>query len=147
MKKIYTTPKMPAVSNFKNSYSPYGFSFIKKLSLVSVAVFLSNASPVSACFACDLWGNVETYFGAGTNIHKSIAPTYIIDGNIYRDVGSAFLGVDRKFKSLKNAFDTAFIGWGTWKQQVDKKFEQILSDQLVKQDFGGTITIGANKGG
>ncbi|WP_180338240.1 YadA-like family protein [Bartonella mastomydis] len=144
MKKIYTTPKMPAVSNFKNSCSPYGFSFIKTLSLVSVAVFLSNASPVSAC---DLWGNVETYFGAGTNIRKSIAPTYIIDGSVYRDVGSAFLGVDRKFKSLKNAFDTAFIGWGTWKQQVDKKFEQILSDQLVKQDFGGTITIGANKGG
>nr|WP_166428917.1 YadA-like family protein [Bartonella saheliensis] len=152
MKKIYTTPKMPAVSNLKNSCSPHGFSFIKTLSLVSMAVFLSNASPVSAC---DLWGNVSTYFGGGADIRKSIAPVYIIDGGLYRDVGSAFLGVDRKFKSLKadfkleikNAFNTAFIGWETWKQQVDKQFQTILSDMLVKQDSGGTITIGANKGG
>nr|WP_273755730.1 YadA-like family protein [Bartonella sp. MM73XJBT.G] len=152
MKKIYTTPKMSAVNNLKNSCSPYGFSFIKTLSLVSVAVFLSNASPVSAC---DLWGNVSTYFGGGANVRKSIAPTYIIDGSLYRDVGSAFLGVDRKFKGLeadlkleiKNAFDTAFIGWGTWKQQIDKQFQTILSDMLVKQNTVGTITIGANKGG
>ncbi|UNF47150.1 YadA-like family protein [Bartonella krasnovii] len=152
MKKIYTTPKMSAVSGLKNSCSPYGFSFIKTLSLVSMAVFLSNASPVAAC---DLWGNVSTYFGGGANIRKSIAPIYVIDGNLYRDVGSAFSGVDRKFKGLesdlkleiKNAFDTAFIGWDTWKQQIDKQFQKVLSDMLVKQDAGGTITIGANKDG
>ncbi|WP_375673896.1 hypothetical protein, partial [Bartonella sp. TS82HLJMH] len=65
MKKIYTTPQTPAMSNLKNSCSSHGLPFIKTLSLVSVAVFLSNASPVSAC---DLWGNVATYFGGGANI-------------------------------------------------------------------------------
>ncbi|WP_273760745.1 YadA-like family protein [Bartonella sp. ML70XJBT.G] len=152
MKKIYTTQKIPAVSHLKNSCSPYGFSFIKTLSLVSMAVFLSNASPVSAC---DLWGNVATYFGGGADIRKSIAPIYVIDGRLYRDVGSAFAGVDRKFKGLaddiklevKNAFDAAFIGWGKWRNQVDQQFENILSNMLVKQNAAGTITIGAQRDG
>lgn len=126
MKKIYTTEKMSAVSNLKNSCSPYGFSFIKTLSLVSMAVFLSNASPVSAC---DLWGNVSMYFGGGADVRKSIAPTYIIDGSIYRDVGAAFVGVDRKFENLSS--DLKALEYNT----------------LVKQNSVKTITIGANRDG
>ncbi|WP_375648724.1 YadA-like family protein [Bartonella sp. MU70NMGDW] len=119
MKKIYTTPHTLAVSNLKNSCSSYRLPFIKTLSLVSVAVFLSNASPASAC---DLWGNVEQYFGGGTNIRKSIAPTYIINGKIYRDVGSALYGLQ------SYVADTRY-------------------DKLVKQDTSGLITIGADVGG
>ncbi|WP_375645330.1 YadA-like family protein [Bartonella sp. CL5QHWL] len=120
MKKIlYTTPHTLAVSNLKNSCSSYRLPFIKTLSLVSVAAFLSNASPV---FACDLWGNVEQYFGGGTNIRKSIAPTYIIRGKIYRDVASALYG-------LQN-----YVAESTY-------------DKFVKQDASGLITIGADVGG
>ncbi|WP_375681535.1 YadA-like family protein [Bartonella sp. AP60NXGY] len=119
MKKIYTTPHTLAVSNLKNSCSSYQLPFIKTLSLVSVAVFLSNASPV---FACDLWGNVAQYFGGGTNIRKSIAPTYIINGKIYRDVGSALYGLENYVAETRY-------------------------DKLVKQDASGLITIGADVGG
>ncbi|WP_375654119.1 MULTISPECIES: YadA-like family protein [unclassified Bartonella] len=119
MKKIYTTPHTLAVSNLKNSCSSYRLPFIKTLSLVSVAVFLSNASPV---FACDLWGNVAQYFGGGTNIRKSIAPTYIINGKIYRDVGSALYGLENYVAETRY-------------------------DKLVKQDASGLITIGADVGG
>ncbi|WP_375647958.1 YadA-like family protein [Bartonella sp. AA56HLJMS] len=119
MKKIYTTPHTLAVSNLKNSCSSYRLPFIKTLSLVSVAVFLSNASPV---FACDLWGNVAQYFGGGTNIRKSIAPTYIINGKIYRDVGSALYGLENYVAETRY-------------------------DKLVKQDSSGLITIGADVGG
>ncbi|WP_375646679.1 YadA-like family protein [Bartonella sp. TT29SHDZB] len=119
MKKIYTTPHTLAVSNLKNSCSSYRLPFIKTLSLVSVAAFLSNASPV---FACDLWGNVEQYFGGGTNIRKSIAPTYIINGKIYRDVGSALYGLQSYVAETRY-------------------------DKLVKQDASGLITIGADVGG
>ncbi|MCZ2159220.1 YadA-like family protein [Bartonella sp. 220] len=49
MKKIYTTKQTPAMSDFKSSCSPYRLPFMKTVSLISVAVFLSNASPVSAC--------------------------------------------------------------------------------------------------
>ncbi|UTO28532.1 YadA-like family protein [Bartonella harrusi] len=49
MKKIYTTKQTAAMSDFKSSFSPYRLPFMKTVSLVSVAVFLSNASPVSAC--------------------------------------------------------------------------------------------------
>ncbi|WP_375631737.1 MULTISPECIES: YadA-like family protein [unclassified Bartonella] len=120
MKKIlYTTPHTLAVSNLKNSCSSYRLPFIKTLSLVSVAAFLSNASPV---FACDLWGNVEQYFGGGTNIRKSIAPTYIIRGKIYRDVGSALYGLEN------------YVAESTY-------------DKFVKQDASGLITIGADVGG
>ncbi|WP_375677538.1 YadA-like family protein [Bartonella sp. AS69XJJH] len=119
MKKIYTTPHTLAVNNLKNSCSSYRLPFIKTLSLVSVAVFLSNASPASAC---DLWGNVEQYFGGGTNIRKSIAPTYIINGKIYRDVGSALNGLQSYVAETRY-------------------------DKLVKQDTSGLITIGANVGG
>ncbi|WP_375674216.1 YadA-like family protein [Bartonella sp. AA18HLJMS] len=126
MKKIYTTPHTLAVSNLKNSCSSYRLPFIKTLSLVSVAVFLSNASPV---FACDLWGNVAQYFGGGANIRKSIAPTYIISGGVYRDVGSAFEKVNREF------------------QGVYQQFQIISSNHLVQQNSAGTITVGATKGG
>ncbi|WP_375704597.1 hypothetical protein, partial [Bartonella sp. AD328YNZD] len=93
MKKIYNIPKMLEESDIKDFCSSYRLPFIKTLSLVSVAVFLSNASPVSAC---DAWGNVSQYFGAGTNILKDIAPTYIINGRVYRDVGSALYGLERE---------------------------------------------------
>ncbi|WP_375676565.1 YadA-like family protein [Bartonella sp. CB10SXKL] len=120
MKKIlYTTPHTLAVSNLKNSCSSYRLPFIKTLSLVSVAAFLSNASPV---FACDLWGNVAQYFGGGTNIRKSIAPTYIINGKIYRDVGSALYGLENYVAETRY-------------------------DKFVKQDASGLITIGADVGG
>ncbi|WP_375616960.1 YadA-like family protein [Bartonella sp. AP58NXGY] len=119
MKKIYNTPKMLEESDIKDFCSSYRLPFIKTLSLVSVAVFLSNASPVSAC---DAWGNVSQYFGAGTNILKSIAPTYIINGKVYRDVGSALYGLERY---------TA----------------EVAGNKLVKQDRSGLITIGANVGG
>ncbi|EJF75940.1 hypothetical protein ME7_01191, partial [Bartonella birtlesii LL-WM9] len=126
MKKIYTTSKTSAISNFKNFCSPYRSPFIKTISLVSMAVFLSNASPVSAC---DLWGNVSDYFGGGANVRKSIAPTYVIDGRVYRDVGSAFVGVDNEFKDIY------------------RQFSIISSNQLVQQNAIGTITVGANKDG
>ncbi|WP_375610960.1 MULTISPECIES: YadA-like family protein [unclassified Bartonella] len=116
MKKIYTTPRTLAVSNLKKSCSPYRLPFIKTLSLVSVAVFLSGASPVSAC---DAWGNISQYFGAGTNVLKDIAPTYIINGKVYRDVGSALYGLER----------------------------EVAGNNLVKQDSSGFITIGANARG
>ncbi|WP_375614794.1 YadA-like family protein [Bartonella sp. AC535YNZD] len=116
MKKIYTTPHTLAVSNLKKSCSPYRLPFIKTLSLVSVAVFLSGASPVSAC---DAWGNISQYFGAGTNVLKDIAPTYIINGKVYRDVGSALYGLER----------------------------EVAGNNLVKQDSSGFITIGANARG
>ncbi len=116
MKKIYTTPRTLAVSNLKKSCSPYRLPFIKTLSLVSVAVFLSGASPVSAC---DAWGNISQYFGAGTNVLKDIAPTYIINGKVYRDVGSALYGLER----------------------------EVVGNNLVKQDSSGLITIGANARG
>ncbi|WP_375668062.1 MULTISPECIES: YadA-like family protein [unclassified Bartonella] len=120
MKKIlYTTPHTLAVSNLKNSCSSYRLPFIKTLSLVSVAAFLSSASPV---FACDLWGNVAQYFGGGTNIRKSIAPTYIINGKIYRDVGSALYGLENYVAETRY-------------------------DKFVKQDASGLITIGADVGG
>ncbi|WP_208438228.1 hypothetical protein [Bartonella taylorii] len=126
MKKIYTTPKTPAISNSKTFPSPYRSPFIKTLSLVSVAVFLSNASPVSAC---DLWANVSDYFGAGTNVRKSIAPTYIISGGVYRDVGSAFARVDSEFRD------------------ISRQFNIVSSNMLVQQNSAETITVGANKGG
>ncbi|WP_375681662.1 MULTISPECIES: YadA-like family protein [unclassified Bartonella] len=167
MKKIYTTPHTLAVSNLKNSCSSYRLPFIKTLSLVSVAVFLSNASPVSAC---DKWGNVAEYFGGGANILKSVAPTYVIDGNVYRDVGSAFVGVNSAFRGVKNEFsnfklnigktikfevgtaiDNAFAGWGNvwgiYQREINNKIDKILSDMIVKQDAAGLITIGANKRG
>ncbi|WP_375671514.1 YadA-like family protein [Bartonella sp. SD1336NMGDW] len=167
MKKIYTTPHTLAVSNVKNSCSSHGLPFIKTLSLVSVAVFLLNASPVSAC---DTWGNVAKYFGGNANILKSVAPTYVIDGNVYRDVGSAFVGVDSAFRGVKNEFnnfkfnigktikfeigtaiDNAFAGWGNvwgiYQREINNKIDKILSDMIVKQDAVGTITIGANKWG
>ncbi|WP_208442129.1 YadA-like family protein [Bartonella raoultii] len=134
MKKIYTTSKMPTASHLKNSCSPYGFSFIKTLSLASVAIFLSNASPVSAC---DLWGNVATYFGGGADIRKSIAPVYIIDGKVYRDVGSAFAGVGSAFARWKNEVNTT----------INNKFNKLLLDQFVQQNAVGTITIGAQRDG
>ncbi|EJF79938.1 hypothetical protein MCO_00515, partial [Bartonella sp. DB5-6] len=126
MKKIYTTPKTPAVSDLKKSYSPYRAPFIKTISLVSVAAFLSSASPV---FACDTWGNIATYFGGGANILKSIAPTYIISGNVYRNVGSAFVAVNKELNDIY------------------KQFQLISSDTFVQQNSAGTITIGALKGG
>ncbi len=116
MKKIYNIPKMLEESDMKDFCSSYRLPFIKTLSLVSVAVFLSNASPVSAC---DAWGNVSQYFGAGTNILKDIAPTYIINGKVYRDVGSALYGLER----------------------------EVAGNNLVKQDSSGLITIGANARG
>ncbi|WP_375666153.1 hypothetical protein [Bartonella sp. TT121SHDZB] len=119
MKKIYKMPKMLEESDIKDFRSPYRLPFIKTLSLVSVAVFLSNASPVSAC---DTWGNVSQYFGAGTNILKDIAPTYRINGRVYRDVGSALYGLERYTN-------------------------EVAGNKLVKQDSSGLITIGADVGG
>ncbi|WP_180753547.1 YadA-like family protein [Bartonella tribocorum] len=149
MKKIYTTSKMPAVSNLKNSCSPYGLSFIKTLSLVSVAAFLSNASPVSAC---DVWGNVDTYFGGGTKVRQSIAPTYVIDGKVYRDVGSAFSGVGSAFVRWKNEvntnIDSKFNKFShEMNTTINNKLKELSFDQFVKQNSVGTITIGANKNG
>ncbi len=141
MKKTYTTPHMLAVSNLKNSCSSYRLPFIKTLSLVSVAVFLSNASPVSAC---DTWGNVAKYFGGGADIRKSIAPTYVIDGNVYRDVGSAFTGVGDSFQRWKNEVNANI---NNKFNQYDNKINQLVSNQFVRQNSVGTLTIGANTDG
>ncbi|WP_375636750.1 hypothetical protein, partial [Bartonella sp. MR90HLJMH] len=141
MKKTYTTPHTLAVSNLKNSCSSHGLPFIRTLSLVSVAVFLSNASPVSAC---DTWGNVAKYFGGGTNILKSIAPTYVIDGNVYRDVGSAFAGVGDSFQRWKNEVNANI---NNKFNQYDNKINQLVSNKYVMQNSAGTITIGANTHG
>ncbi|WP_375653416.1 hypothetical protein, partial [Bartonella sp. MR110HLJHH] len=141
MKKTYTTPHTLAVSNLKNSCSSHGLPFIRTLSLVSVAVFLSNASPVSAC---DTWGNVAKYFGGGTNILKSIAPTYVIDGNVYRDVGSAFAGVGDSFQRWKNEVNANI---NNKFNQYDNKINQLVSNKYVMQNGAGTITIGANTHG
>ncbi|WP_375651122.1 YadA-like family protein [Bartonella sp. OT172YNZD] len=161
MKKKHITSKTPEISNLKNSCSPYGLPFIKTLSLVSVAVFLSSASPVSATGWA--FNNISDYLGGGADVLKSVAPTYIIDGNVYRDVGSAFIGVENQFKGLEanmgntiklevgTAVNNAFAGWGnTWgifQREINNKINTILSDMIVKQDAVGTITIGAKKGG
>ncbi|WP_273724213.1 YadA-like family protein [Bartonella sp. AU18XJBT] len=141
MKKIYTTPHKSAVSNFKNSCSSHGLPFIRTLSLVSVAVFLSNASPVSAC---DTWGNVAKYFGGGADIRRSIAPTYVIDGKVYRDVGSAFTGVGDSFQRWKNEVNANI---NNKFNQFDNKINQLISDKFVRQNSSGTILIGANTHG
>ncbi|EJF92160.1 hypothetical protein ME9_01622, partial [Bartonella taylorii 8TBB] len=133
MKKIYTKPKTPAVSNSKSFHSPYRSHFIKTLSLASVAVFLSNTSPVSAC---DTWNVVSTYFGAGANVLKKIPPQYYIKGMVFNDVGSAFDGVNYAFKNIDEEF-----------RKVYQKVNLISTDPLVKQDAAGTITVAANKGG
>ncbi|WP_375706570.1 hypothetical protein, partial [Bartonella sp. AA33NXGY] len=93
-----------------------------------------------------------------------------IDGNVYRDVGSAFVGVNSAFRGVKNEFsnfklnigktikfevgtaiDNAFAGWGNvwgiYQREINNKIDKILSDMIVKQDAAGLITIGANKRG
>ncbi|ALE04152.1 Vomp family autotransporter [Bartonella ancashensis] len=51
-----------------------------------------------------LWkteGNLSQYLGGNGDISNGIAPTYEIQGQTYRDVGSAFVGIDQFFTNIK----------------------------------------------
>ncbi|OPB31190.1 Vomp family autotransporter [Bartonella sp. AR 15-3] len=74
--------------------------------------------------------NTSEYFGGGANVLDGKAPTYIINGSRYNDVGSAFEGVDTTFTEINN------------------KISNITANSLVQQErSNGLITIGKNVNG
>ncbi|EJF75541.1 hypothetical protein ME7_01198, partial [Bartonella birtlesii LL-WM9] len=124
MKKLYTTPEAQVVSDFKNSCSLYRLFFIKALSVASVIVFLSHASPVAA--ATQIFNNISNDFSGGANVLKGIPLSYIVGSKLYRDIGinSTFMGSEDTFKNLKSnikfdtkvALATAFAGREDFKE-------------------------------
>ncbi|MDM9986555.1 Vomp family autotransporter [Bartonella henselae] len=79
----------------------------------------------------DVHENISNYFGGGANVLDGLAPTYVISGETYRDVGSAFTGVNISIKNL------------------DDKIIEMKENNLVQQEGGasGVITIGAKTAG
>lgn len=74
--------------------------------------------------------NISKYFGGGANVLDGLAPTYVISGETYRDVGSAFTGVNISIKNL------------------DDKIIEMKENNLVQQEgISGVITIGAKTAG
>ncbi|UJM32558.1 Vomp family autotransporter [Bartonella henselae] len=79
----------------------------------------------------DVHENISNFFGGGANVLDGLAPTYVISGETYRDVGSAFTGVNISIKNL------------------DDKIIEMKENNLVQQEGGasGVITIGAKTAG
>ncbi|OLL42153.1 Vomp family autotransporter [Bartonella henselae] len=78
----------------------------------------------------DVHENISNYFGGGANVLDGLAPTYVISGETYRDVGSAFTGVNISIKNL------------------DDKIIEMKENNLVQQEgISGVITIGAKTAG
>ncbi|WP_371410320.1 Vomp family autotransporter [Bartonella sp. 1-1C] len=93
-----------------------------------------SENSTDAINGAQLWevaSNTSKYFGGGADILNGKAPTYIINGSKYNNVGSAFEGVDDSFTEINN------------------KISNITENSLVQQDSaqGGLITIGKNVNG
>ncbi|AQX28371.1 Coiled stalk of trimeric autotransporter adhesin [Bartonella sp. JB63] len=74
--------------------------------------------------------NVSKYFGGDTDVMSGKAPTYVIKGVKYNDVGSAFVGVDGSIT------------------QINNQISEITKNNLVQQDINTQlITIGKGMGG
>ncbi|WP_281433076.1 hypothetical protein, partial [Bartonella raoultii] len=75
--------------------------------------------------------NTSAYFGGSTDVLRGIKPTFVIDGNSYDNVTSAFTGVNVSI------------------HKIDNKISDLEKNNLVKQEGGvsAPITIGKDTAG